>query len=110
MSRPPALRCEIFAPRSADAAALGAIARTCARDLGQPLALDFVSTDAALREPVLTLHLPAELAASQHQIWCLACRLACFCPHARISVLVLGTQSGGRGFTPRQTSRHDSAA
>jgi hypothetical protein len=42
----------------------------------------------ANREPVLTLHLPAQLAATHHAIWCLACRLACFCPSVRINVLV----------------------
>ncbi len=87
--------CEILAPLAAEAAALGAIAAACARDTGQPLTLKPVPVDAPVRAPILTLHLPAELAASQHEVWCLACRLACFCPQARVSVLVLGANSFG---------------
>jgi hypothetical protein len=50
---------------------------------------------------VLTLHLPAELAVSQHPVWCLACRLACFCPDARVSVLVRGEASFARTASRR---------
>lgn len=74
--------------------ALADIAQACARDLGVPLVMQ---TSVARTEkthphpaPGLTLHLPVEFAASQHQVWCLACRLACFCTTARVSVLVLG--------------------
>lgn len=90
MNHPAVVLCEILAPRSTEAAALGAIARTCARDIGQPVTVKIASINAPVREAVVTLHLPAELAASQHQVWCLACQLACFCPQARVSVLVLG--------------------
>lgn len=84
--------CEIHAPRASEAGALAEIAANLARDVGQPLTVKTLALggQAATREPVLTLHLPVELAASQHQIWCLACQLACFCPFARISVLVQG--------------------
>jgi hypothetical protein len=95
MNLPAVIRCEILAPRAAEAAALGAIARTCARDVGQPLTIKIAPLNAPVREAVLTLHLPAELAASQHQVWCLACQLACFCPQARVSVLVLGADQFG---------------
>ncbi len=95
MPRSSPILCEIQANRSTDAAALGAIARTCARDLGQPLTVRAMPPTASLRETVLTLHLPAELAASQHQVWCLACQLACFCPQARVSILVLGADRFG---------------
>lgn len=85
------LLCEILAPRSAQAAALAEIATACARDVAQPLIVKTLQMGAAAgRVPVLTLHLPAELASSQHQVWCLACRLACFCPAARVSVFVSG--------------------
>lgn len=83
--------CEIIAPRAAQAAALAEIAGTCARDIGQRLSVSLLTVGGPkVSEPVLTLRLPAELAASQHQVWCLACRLACFCPDARVSVLVEG--------------------
>ncbi len=91
------VRCEILAPRAAQAAALAEIALALARDVGQPLEVERLSIGAPRRrtppaEAVLTLHLPAELAASQHEVWCLACRLACFCPSARVSVLVQGAE------------------
>ena len=88
-SLPPALLCEISASPATRAATLAEIAAACALDVGQPLA---VKTQRARRHPgresVLTLHLPASLAATQHPVWCLACRLACFCPNVRVSVLV----------------------
>lgn len=42
---------------------------------------------------LLVLRLPVELAASQHPVWCLVCRLACFCPAARLSMLILGEEA-----------------
>lgn len=83
---PTALVCDI---RAGQAAALAAIARALALDVGQPLVVRTRSH--AVRVPgesVLTLHLPAALASTQHQVWCLACRLACFCPGTRVSVLI----------------------
>ncbi len=118
MNHPRTIACEILAPRAADGDVLAVIARTCARDTGQPITVKVVDADAPVREPVVTLRLPAELAASQHQVWCLACRLAsqhqvwclacrlaCFCPQARVSVLVLGAAS----FDPPRARRHTAA-
>lgn len=82
--------CEIHAPRASQAAAFAEIAVVCARDIGQPLSVKKLVMGAEAREAVLTLHLPVELAIDQHRVWCLACRLACFCPGARVSVLVRG--------------------
>ncbi|WP_438480017.1 hypothetical protein [Oleiharenicola lentus] len=90
------LVCEIHAPAAEPLPALEQIAEACARDVGQPLTVKSRHSSAVGKEPLITLHLPAELAASQHQVWCLACRLACFCPHARVSVLV----SAASAFTP----------
>lgn len=111
MPRTSPIVCEILAPRATDAAALGAIARTCARDLGQPLTVRAAPVDAPIRESALTLHLPAELAASQHQVWCLACQLACFCPQARVSILVLGADRfGEKPFLKNNPSARPAAA
>ena len=85
-----AIVCEILAPRAALASALAEIAAACAKDVGQAIELKTLRIGPAAKEPLLTLHLPAEVAASQHRVWCLACRLACFCPDARVSVLVRG--------------------
>jgi hypothetical protein len=89
-----ALLCEIHAPRTSLAASLADIAVICARDVGQTLAVKFFIVEAPVRKeaspPSLTLHLPVELAAGQHPVWCLACRLACFLPDARVSVLIQG--------------------
>jgi hypothetical protein len=85
----PTLLCEISASPATRATTLAEIAAACALDVGQPLA---VKTQRVRRHPgresILTLHLPASLAATQHPVWCLACRLACFCPNVRVSVLV----------------------
>ena len=88
--------CEIHAPRAAQAAALAEIAVVCARDVGQPLTVKKLAVGNSAREPVLTLHLPVELAVDQHRIWCLACRLACFCPGARVGVLICGEALFGK--------------
>lgn len=91
-----AILCEILAPRSADAAELAEVAAVCARDVGQPLTVRTSRIGKSAREALLTLHLPAGLATSQPEVWCLACRLACFCPDARVSVLVLGAKTFGQ--------------
>jgi hypothetical protein len=95
MSSSAPILCEIVALRSSHAAALAEVAHLCARDLGLDLKskkLRIGHRDSTLEanESVLTLHLPAALAASQHPVWCLACRLACFLPGSRISVLIQG--------------------
>lgn len=99
--------CEIHAQRASEAGALAEIAADLARDIGQPLAVKTlaIGRQSGHREPVLTLHLPIELAASQHPIWCLACRLACFCPSARVSVLVRGEAAFGEKKQARLRKR-----
>lgn len=92
-ARTPALVCEIRACEVAQAATFAEIANSLAIDVGQPIEVRIVRLARAARLPretTLTLHLPAALAATQSQVWCLACRLACFCPNARVSVLVQG--------------------
>lgn len=85
---PATLVCEIQAPDTATGSDLAHIAETCARETGVAVATRVLPVGG--RQQTLTLRLPAELAASQHPVWCLACRLACFCPTARVSVLILG--------------------
>ena len=106
-----ALVCEIISPAPAPAAALAEIAVTCADDVGLPLAVRTLHVGRPVAsEPTLTLHLPLSLASSQHQVWCLACRLACFCPDARVSVLVLGDaafRSGSVRTADGNDSLHD---
>lgn len=72
-----------------------AIVRTCAGDVAQAVRIRRLPGATSARTAI-TLRLPASMAASQHPIWCLACRLACFCPRARVSVLVSGTDFGRR--------------
>lgn len=83
----PAIACEIVAPSRDQGVALSAIAHVCARDVGLSLRVRR-RQPAAAPEALVVLHLPAALAAAQHPVWCLACRLACFCPDARVSVHV----------------------
>ena len=83
-----AITADIDAPEAATGADLVHIVETCARETGQSLCIRLLP--AGGRDQTITLHLPAELAAAQHPVWCLACRLACFCPAARVSVFILG--------------------
>ncbi|MBE2215118.1 MAG: hypothetical protein IAE82_14685 [Opitutaceae bacterium] len=82
------IRCEIHASKRL-APILANIVQTCARDLGQPVAI-VATARANATIPVITLVLPVEVVIEPHQAWCLACRVACFCPDARVSVLVTG--------------------
>jgi hypothetical protein len=82
------ITCDIDAPDAATGADLAHIVTTCARETGLPVRANLLP--AGGRDQTITLHLPAELAATQHPVWCLACRLACFCPAARVSVFIPG--------------------
>ena len=84
----PTIHCEIHASKRL-APILANIVQTCARDLGQPITI-VPTARANATIPVITLVLPAELVIEPHQAWCLACRVACFCPDERVSVLVTG--------------------
>lgn len=100
--------CEIHARHAAHAAALAEIALTCGRDVAlrvHPRRV-IVGRDRHAREDVLVLRLPAHLASSQHRVWCLACRLACFLPDARISVEV----SAVNAFRPPRARRRRTVA
>jgi hypothetical protein len=115
-STPPAIVCEILAAPKDRAATLAEIATACARDVGQPLTVKTSASPSptprstrTAPESVLTLHLPAALAATQNQVWCLACRLACFCPGARVSVLIQG-ESAFAPAAPAKRHRHHRAA
>lgn len=86
--RPAPLFCEVRAPRPAVAGALTEIARIVGKDLGQPLEIECAPLPREAKQALITLHLPAALAATHSHVWCLACRLACFCTDARVSVLI----------------------
>ena len=102
---PSGLLCEIHAP-SPTVADLARIVCFCAQEIGQ--SIDVLTREISRGEPVITLHLSAEQAASQHPVWCFACRLACFCPNARVSVLVRA-ESGFLSGNERRKSRCRSA-
>lgn len=108
--RPPPDRrpitCEIIAPSVASAAALAEIAARCASHLGQHISVETLSIGAdRTAAPLLTLHLPAALAATQDEIWCLACRLVCQCPGARIRVLIQAADAFGPSVRPESLPR-----
>jgi len=88
----PPVVCEIRSTHAAEAGILAEIAKTCARELAQPLLVKTVQAGQRVQDPLITLQLPVEMAATQHEIWCLACRLACFCPSARVSVFVSASE------------------
>jgi len=101
--------CEIRSSHASEAGILAEIAKTCARELAQPLLVKTVPSGQRLQDPLITLQLPVEMAATQHEIWCLACRLACFCPSARVSVFVsaseIFTKSKAKTAAPATTQR-----
>ena len=41
-----------------------------------------------LKAPEIHLSVTPEEPVEHHQVWCLACRVACFCSQARVSVLI----------------------
>jgi len=91
-SKTPPVVCEIRSSHASEAGILSEIAKTCARELAQPLLVKTVSSSQRVQDPLITLQLPVEMAATQHEVWCLACRLACFCPSARVSVFVSASE------------------
>lgn len=103
------LPCVITAADAPTTRALADIAQACARDLAVPLVVQASVARAAKSvpqpAPVLTLHLPVGFAASQRQVWCLACRLACFCPSARV-LGKLRLVASHRRSTHRPTQSH----
>jgi hypothetical protein len=89
------LDCEIAAASNEAAAELQRIAQVCAKDVGVEMTFSRGPRRKRSMPPVFTLKMSASLAASQHPVWCLACRLACFCPQARVSVLVQSLAAAG---------------
>jgi hypothetical protein len=99
----PDIVCVIVAANPKVAVQLAAITRVCAQDVGQPLVIK--SQVKSANASTVTLHLPAAVAIAQHAIWCLACRLACFCPDARVSVLVRAETTFARVPHARRSRR-----
>jgi hypothetical protein len=100
---PEPIVCEIHARHAAQASALAEIALACGREVALPLhpRRVAISPQPHRHEDLLVLQLPAHLATAQHRVWCLACRLACFLPQARISVLVAAASQ----FRPSRRAR-----
>jgi hypothetical protein len=90
------LTCEVSTATAAQGEALAHIIKTCADELAQPLVVRRTRhRRSPRRENLVTLELPVDIAAAQHEAWCLACRISCFCPDTRVSVLVLGGEAFG---------------
>jgi len=94
----PPLVCEIHAPSAARGQTLAQIVKSCANELAQPVQVIQCRIPRNNRGSIPThiiLELPVDIASSQHEAWCLTCRLACFCPDVRVSVLVRGADAFG---------------
>ena len=88
--------CEITCSSAAHTDGFAQIIQMCADEVGQPVSIESIlvgDSPSLSVTPTVTLYLPVKLVATQDQIWCLACRLACFCPSARVSLLVLATDA-----------------
>ena len=106
------LTCEIHAPSATKGDALAQVVDTCANELAQPVLVKQRRIPRNHRGSIpthISLELPADIAASQHEVWCLTCRIACFCPDVRVSVLVLGADSFPRS-TPAPDLTESAAA
>jgi hypothetical protein len=99
------IRCEIRASRRSTAGDLSAIVHVCAEDLKIRVETQKTVGGVRAKNSILTLHVPVELADQQSQVWCLACRLACFCPNSRVSVLIHSEQAFGPA-APSRARRH----
>lgn len=84
--------CEIRAD-ARSGADLAHIVEFCVKETG--LTIEIVNYEVHTAEPVLTLHASVEQAASQNPVLCLVCRLACFCPLARVGMLVHAAKKFG---------------
>ena len=70
-----------------EAGDLRRILHYCAVDSGAAITVrDHVRS--GLSVPEFNLSVTPDELVERHQVWCLACRLACFCPQARVSVLI----------------------
>ncbi|AHF94406.1 hypothetical protein OPIT5_14695 [Opitutaceae bacterium TAV5] len=97
----PSFDCDVLAPDQDTVRYLKDVAKVCARDVGVNLCLKpATGHDGVPAGGLFTLHLSPGQAVSQHAVWCLACRLACFCPDARVSVLVAASPAFAAGVLP----------
>jgi len=91
------MKCQIATASSAHGAELKRIAQQCAVDLGRALDCEVSLAAEQSAEPSLTLHMGADEAVAGDAGYCLACRLACFCPKARVSILISAVDAFPRG-------------
>ncbi len=83
--------CEITSPKHATSEDVGRIAQYCAIDLKFPFPLTVLAKVGKQLRVSLTVDLTS--AISSEAIWHLASRIASFCPHARVSAQINGTDS-----------------
>ncbi|MEM9157508.1 MAG: hypothetical protein AAGB46_00560 [Verrucomicrobiota bacterium] len=84
------IQCEITAADQSLRKELKQIARTCAIDLKLAYPIETLerSPIAAGNAPEISFSIPAQLALACDAIWDLACRVALFCPNARITTQI----------------------
>ncbi len=105
MTAPDKLFCEIAADPAA-ATQLAAIVRTCAVDAGLPVVTRL--KHAARTAPSIIFRVPVALVFAHDDPWTLAGRVACFCTHARVAI-VIETHASALPCEARATER-DAAA
>ena len=88
----PSIRCEVVSEDEKLRTDLSRIAKTCAIDLKLTFPLEMLQRarrlDETETEAEINLSIPAKLALAHDSIWNLACRIACFCPQARITTRI----------------------
>jgi len=96
MITPFTLCCEIHAPSQRKGEELAYIVESCAQELAHPVTVKQRRIPRNQRGSIpshISLELPVNVAASQHDAWCLARHLACYCPDVRVSVRVKGADT-----------------
>ena len=81
------MKCLIESPDYDIAKQLESIALQCAIDAKTPMETK-ITVRSKIQSSFITLQINVDEALGDSQSWCLACRLGCFCPAARVSIII----------------------
>ncbi|MCH6256317.1 hypothetical protein MLD52_07140 [Puniceicoccaceae bacterium K14] len=84
------ISCEIVAKDEVQLYDLERITQRCAIDIKLSLPINILKSqaDKTNTETRIDIFVPVELAVAYDAVWSLACRVACFCPQARITAQI----------------------
>ena len=94
------MNCLIESPTMTLSKQLERIVWQCALDAKLTLKTNAV-VQISSKETFITIQLSVEEAMRDSPSWCLACRLACFCPYSRVSIIISASEYL-QGYTKEQ--------